>query len=104
MARAITIVVTLIAAGLFGSAVPLARLFDAFSPMITGLSIMVAAVFVRASATNKILSVEEPLDHVRRHVASPSPLDRPTRTAPSSIENLRRVSNVGDGRSWPDAK
>ena len=47
MARAITIVVTLLAAGLFAWAVPLARLFDAFTPMITGLSIMVAAVFVR---------------------------------------------------------
>lgn len=47
MARAITIVVTVIAAGLFAWTVPLARLFDAFAPMITGLSIMVAAVFVR---------------------------------------------------------
>lgn len=47
MARAITIVVTLVAAGLFAWAVPLVRLFDAFTPLITGLSIMVAAVFVR---------------------------------------------------------
>lgn len=47
MARAITIVVTLLMAGLFAWAVPLARLFDAFTPMITSLSIMVAAVFVR---------------------------------------------------------
>lgn len=47
MARTITIIVTLIATGLFAWAVPLARLFDVFTPMITSLSIMVAAVFVR---------------------------------------------------------
>lgn len=47
MARTITIVVTLAAAGLFAWLVPLVRLFDAFQPMITALSIMVAAVFVR---------------------------------------------------------
>lgn len=47
MARAIAIVVTVIVAGLFAWAVPLVRLFDAFTPMITSLSIMVAAVFVR---------------------------------------------------------
>ena len=47
MARVITIAAAVLAAGLFAWAVPLVRLFDAFSPMITGLSIMVAAVFVR---------------------------------------------------------
>lgn len=47
MARAITIVVTLLVAGLFAWAVPLARLFGAFQPLIVALSIMVAAVFVR---------------------------------------------------------
>ncbi|VXC84432.1 hypothetical protein [Sphingomonas sp. AX6] len=47
MARTIAIVVTAVAAGLFAWAVPLARLFDAFTPLITALSIMVAAVFVR---------------------------------------------------------
>lgn len=47
MARATTIVVTLLAAGLFAWAVPLARLFGAFQPLIVALSIMVAAVFVR---------------------------------------------------------
>lgn len=47
MARAITIVVSLSAAGLFAWGVPLVRLFDAFTPLITGLSIMIAAVFVR---------------------------------------------------------
>lgn len=47
MARAITIVVTLVAAGLFAWAVPLVRLFGAFQPLIVALSIMVAAVFVR---------------------------------------------------------
>lgn len=47
MARAITIVVTLAAAGLFAWAVPLVRLFGAFQPLIVALSIMVAAVFVR---------------------------------------------------------
>lgn len=47
MARAITIVVTILAAGLFGWAVPLVRLFEAFQPLIVALSIMVAAVFVR---------------------------------------------------------
>lgn len=47
MARALTIVVTIAAAALFGWAVPLAKLFDAFQPMIAALAIMVAAVFVR---------------------------------------------------------
>jgi hypothetical protein len=47
MARVTTIVAVLLAAGLFGWAVPLTRLFDAFQPMIVALSIMVAAVFVR---------------------------------------------------------
>ena len=47
MARAPTIAVTLIVAGLFAWAVPLARLFGAFQPLIVALSIMVAAVFVR---------------------------------------------------------
>jgi len=47
MARAITIVISLIAAVLFAWAVPLVRLFDAFAPLTTALSIMVAAVFVR---------------------------------------------------------
>lgn len=47
MARAITIVAVFVAAGLFAWLVPLARLYDAFQPMITALSIMVAAVFVR---------------------------------------------------------
>lgn len=47
MARTNTIVVTLVAAGLFAWAVPLVRLFGAFQPLIVALSIMVAAVFVR---------------------------------------------------------
>lgn len=47
MARWITIVATAVGAGLFGWAVPVLRLFDAFQPMMTALSIMVAAVFVR---------------------------------------------------------
>lgn len=47
MARALTIVVTLVVAGLFAWAVPLVRLFGAFQPLIVALSIMVAAVFVR---------------------------------------------------------
>lgn len=47
MARAIAIVVTLLTGGLFAWAVPLVRLFDAITPLITGLSIMIAAVFVR---------------------------------------------------------
>lgn len=47
MARALTLVVTLIVAGLFAWAVPVARLFGAFQPLIVALSIMVAAVFVR---------------------------------------------------------
>lgn len=47
MARAITVFVTLAAAGLFAWAVPIARLFGAFQPLIVALSIMVAAVFVR---------------------------------------------------------
>jgi hypothetical protein len=47
MARWLTIFAVAIGAGLFGWAVPILRLFDAFQPMITALSIMVAAVFVR---------------------------------------------------------
>ncbi len=47
MARAPTIVLTLIVAGLFAWAVPLMRLFVAFQPLVVALSIMVAAVFVR---------------------------------------------------------
>lgn len=47
MARALTIAVTLLVAGLFAWAVPLARLFGAFQPLIVALSIMVAAAFVR---------------------------------------------------------
>lgn len=47
MARAITVVVTLAAAGLFSWAIPIVRLFGAFQPLIVALSIMVAAVFVR---------------------------------------------------------
>lgn len=47
MARVTTIVVTLLTAGLFAWAVPLARLFGAFQPLIVAVSIMVAAVFVR---------------------------------------------------------
>lgn len=47
MARLLTVVVTLLAAGLFAWAVPLVRLFGAVQPLIVALSIMVAAVFVR---------------------------------------------------------
>lgn len=47
MARMTTIVATLVGAGLFAWAVPLARLFGVFQPLIVALSIMVAAVFVR---------------------------------------------------------
>jgi len=47
MARATTIVVTLLVAGLFAWIIPLVRLFEAFQPLIVALSIMVAAVFVR---------------------------------------------------------
>ena len=47
MSRALTIVAILVAAALFAWVVPLTRLFDAFQSMITALSIMVAAVFVR---------------------------------------------------------
>lgn len=47
MALALTIAAVVISTLLFGWAVPLARLYDAFQPMIVALSIMVAAVFVR---------------------------------------------------------
>ena len=47
MARALTIIVVMAAAALFGWGVPLVRLFGAFQPMIVALSIMIAAVFVR---------------------------------------------------------
>lgn len=47
MARTLTIIATLVTAGLFAWAVPLARIFGAVQPLIVALSIMVAAVFVR---------------------------------------------------------
>ena len=47
MAKKTTIVVTILATGLFAWGVPLTRLFGAFQPLIVALSIMVAAVFVR---------------------------------------------------------
>ncbi len=47
MARWCTIFAVFLSAGLFGWAVPLLRIFGAMQPMITALSIMVAAVFVR---------------------------------------------------------
>lgn len=47
MARLLTTVVTILFAGVFAWAVPLARLFGAVQPLIVALSIMVAAVFVR---------------------------------------------------------
>ncbi len=47
MGRWTTIAAVVASAGLFGWGVPIVRLFDAFQPMITALSIMVAAVFVR---------------------------------------------------------
>ncbi|ATE64122.1 hypothetical protein [Rhizorhabdus dicambivorans] len=47
MARVVTVLVVAAVAGLFGFAVPLVRLFDAFQPIIVSLSIMIAAVFVR---------------------------------------------------------
>lgn len=65
MARATTIVVTLLAAGLFAWAVPLARLFGAFQPLIVALSIMVAAVFVRLNRGMPALEWKS-LDPVKR--------------------------------------
>lgn len=47
MAKKTTMIVTILATGLFAWAVPLTRLFGAFQPLIVALSIMVAAVFVR---------------------------------------------------------
>jgi hypothetical protein len=47
MARRLTIVTVLGLAAIFGWGVPLARLFDAFQPMIVSLSIMIAAILVR---------------------------------------------------------
>lgn len=47
MAQAIAFFSTLLTAALFAWGVPLARLFDAFQPLIVALSIMVAAIFVR---------------------------------------------------------
>lgn len=65
MARALTIAVTLLAAGLFAWAVPLARLFGAFQPLIVALSIMVAAVFVRLNRGMPTLEWKT-LDPVKR--------------------------------------
>src|SRR5919106_1273343 len=47
MARTLTILGVLTAAGLFGWGIPLSRLFGAFQPMIVALSIMIAAILVR---------------------------------------------------------
>lgn len=47
MARITTIIVTILAAGLFAWAIPLPCLFRTFQPLIVALSIMIAAVFVR---------------------------------------------------------
>lgn len=47
MARLAAIIAAVVGAGLFSWTVPLLRLFDALQPLITALSIMVAAVFVR---------------------------------------------------------
>ena len=40
-----------------------------------------AAVLIRAAAADKILGVEESLNHVRRHLAASTPIDQPARTA-----------------------
>lgn len=47
MARWLTIAAVILSAGLFAWGVPLLRLFGALQPLITAISIMVAAVFVR---------------------------------------------------------
>jgi hypothetical protein len=47
MARFVTLGIVIATASLFAWAVPFVRLFDGFQPIITALSIMVAAVFVR---------------------------------------------------------
>lgn len=47
MAYVATIAACLIFAGIFAALVPLARLFDAFQPLIVALSIMAAATLVR---------------------------------------------------------
>ena len=47
MARALTLIVVVAVAVLFWKVVPLARLFDAFQPMVVALSIIIAAIFVR---------------------------------------------------------
>lgn len=65
MARATTVIVTILAAGLFAWAVPLVRLFGAFQPLIVALSIMVAAVFVRLNRGMPALEWKS-LDPVKR--------------------------------------
>jgi hypothetical protein len=65
MIRWITIVAVLSAAGLFGWAVPLARLFDATQPLGIALSIMTAAVFVRLNRGMPTLEWKS-LDPVKR--------------------------------------
>lgn len=47
MARALTIIVTFLSAGLLAWMIPLIRLYGAIQPLIVAFSIMVAAVFVR---------------------------------------------------------
>lgn len=43
----LTLLIIIAVAVLFWAAVPLNRLFDAFQPMVTALSVIIAAVFVR---------------------------------------------------------
>lgn len=70
MARAKTIVVTLLSTGLFAWAVPLARLFGAFQPLIVALSIMVAAVFVRLNRGMPTLEWKSLEAEKRKHLTS----------------------------------
>jgi len=109
MARALTIIVTLLAAGLFAWAVPLVRLFGAFQPLIVALSIMVAAVFVRLNRGMPTLEWKS-LDPEKRRDLTASIVSVTTEYGwiiginAVTLAGLVTLSVIGatDVSSWPD--
>jgi len=108
MARMGTIAVTILAAGLFGWAIPLARVFSAIQPVTVALSIMVAAVFVRLN--RGVPSLEwKSLDPTKRKDLTASILNVTTEygwiiglnaTALACLITLTAIGH-GDAAQWP---
>jgi hypothetical protein len=109
MARAKTIIVTLLATGLFAWAVPLIRLFGAFQPLIVALSIMVAAVFVRLNRGMPTLEWKS-LDPAKRKDLTASIVSVTTEYGwiiginAVALAGLVTLSVIGptDAALWPD--